>query len=97
MEIKMIPDSDENGGGYLPHMSEWFAIDIQLVDGPLLRSMVTHPAGVISLLHSLAPRTDVEDCKVLVWNAATGKYDNFQLHLGTPMVAHSFTPWEVVA
>ena len=94
MELRMIPKTDENGGGYLPHMSEWFAIEIQLVDGPKCRSMVSHPAGVMAQLQDLATRTDIEECVVLAWDAVTGTYRVYDLDI--PMISHSSTSWEVI-
>ena len=94
MELRAIVNTDENGGGYLPHMSEWFAIDLRLTDGTDLRSKVTHPAGVMALLQDLSTRTDIEDCVLYAWDAATGKYEVYDLD--KPIYAHSSTPWEVV-
>lgn len=94
MELRMIPKTNENGGGYLPHMSEWFAIEIKLVDGPKCRCMVTHPAGVIVQLQDLATRTDIEECNLLAWDALTGTYTPYDLD--SPMISHSSTSWEVV-
>jgi hypothetical protein len=79
MELTMKAKTDENGGGYLPHMSEWFAIDLRLTDGTDLRSKVTHPAGVIALLQDLATRTDVAECVVYAWDASVGKYEVYDL------------------
>lgn len=100
MELTMKVNTDENGGGYIPHMSEWFAIEIRLLNAPpldtevTLRSKVTHPAGVIALLQDLATRTDVAECVLYAWNAATAEYEVYDLD--KPIYAHSRTPWEVV-
>lgn len=100
MELRAIANTDENGGGYLPHMSEWFAIEIRLLNAPplktevTLRTKVTHPAGLVARLQELASRTDIEECVVYAWDAATGKYEVYDLD--KPIYAHSSTPWEVI-